>query len=340
MRRFFTSKPQSRIRTKSFKKDLTGREAGIKAYHLRNNSGSNKNDEPDTPLKNNIYKSIDTLLSHAGLNTTTSNKASSMDGNSPLCPSLNLATTFTRPPSGDYFEDAQAGEDRWIYSRMGNPTRNLLETTMSQLEISPSKHYLSSMKESNTSRERECSFDEDKKNTKSFAFSSGMAAVSAISSAYASLHSEKSPATYVILHKDLYHGVSSLLNLLKDELKLLTPSFIDMTDLRNIQKEVQLIKKKHPKDAVINVLIWIETPSNPKCQIIDIRGICNWVQSERKSLKSQELPVQLATLVDSTWTPPCITQPLQVRFHILLILILLTITLTITSLFVSFSRSS
>jgi len=108
------------------------------------------------------------------------------------------------------------------------------------------------------------------------------------------------------------------LNLLKDELKLLTPSFIDMTDLRNIQKEVQYIKKKHPKDAVINVLIWIETPSNPKCQIIDIKGICNWVQSERKSLKSQELPVQLATLVDSTWTPPSITQPLQLGSDIVL----------------------
>ena len=44
-----------------------------------------------------------------------------------LTPPLHLATTFERPPSGDY-------GDGFVYARWGNPTRKLFERTLADLE--------------------------------------------------------------------------------------------------------------------------------------------------------------------------------------------------------------
>ena len=67
--------------------------------------------------------SMESLLAHAGLPLPSSSLSTIHNTiqNQPLSPSLDLATTFERPPDGNY------GQDGLIYSRIHNPTRTLLE---------------------------------------------------------------------------------------------------------------------------------------------------------------------------------------------------------------------
>jgi hypothetical protein len=92
--------------------------------------------------------SMDTILSHAGL------PRNDNDHNQPLSPPINLATTYARPPDGNY------GDSSWIYTRESNPTRKLLEDVMGQLETANN--------------------DESSNQATGFAFSSGMAAISSV----------------------------------------------------------------------------------------------------------------------------------------------------------------
>ena len=83
-----------------------------------------------------------------------------------------MATTYERPPDGPY----HSGDA--IYTREDNPTRLLLEQEVARLECHGSAFEATS-----------------------WAFSSGMMAASAIILAH------ESPLQ-VMIHKDLYHGVS------------------------------------------------------------------------------------------------------------------------------------
>ena len=130
-----------------------------------------------------------TQLSHAGLSPST-NKDKSF--NSPLSPPIDLATTYERPPSGDY------GEDGMIYSRSCNSTRKLLEDTIGQLEITSSS-------------------TDQQQVAPTFAFSSGMAAVSSLLLACKS-------QVKLLMPEDVYHGLSTQLKCLNDHME----SFINL----------------------------------------------------------------------------------------------------------------
>ena len=55
-------------------------------------------------------------------------------------------------------------------------------------------------------------------------------------------------------------------------------------------------------------IVWMESPSNPLCQVTDIEGICNLVDDETRNTGASS---RILKVVDSTWAPPCITQPLS-----------------------------
>jgi cystathionine beta-lyase/cystathionine gamma-synthase len=57
------------------------------------------------------------------------------------------------------------------------------------------------------------------------------------------------------------------------------------------------------------LIIWLETPSNPLTKITDIRAVCDVAQTYNLCGKDG----RIVTVVDSTWSPPNITQPLLVR---------------------------
>ena len=239
-------------------KTISPSEAGILA-HQKRIEFETKNAEA---VQSEIM--LDTKLSHAGLSLNYEDHGKSM--NEPLAPAIQLETTYTRPPSGDYFNEEEGGRGL-IYSRMGNPTRTLLQDTMKMLELS--------------------SNDLDiLENSKSLAFSSGMAAVAAI------LLALPQPL-HIILPDDIYHGVPSQLKAMFLQRGIIYSS-IDMTDVDNILSAVK-------ESNVDEILVWMESPSNPGCKVTDIEKVC-------KSLESMEISKSVTTVVDSTWAPPTVTQ--------------------------------
>ena len=249
-------------------KTISPSEAGILAHQKRIDLETKNAEDVQSE------STLDTRLSHAGLFLNSDAHSKSM--NEPLAPAIQLETTYTRPPSGDYFNEEDGGRGL-IYSRMGNPTRTLLEDTMKMLELS-----------SNDSDILE--------NCKSCAFSSGMAAVAAI------LLALPQPL-HIILPDDIYHGVPSQLKAMFLQ-RGITYSSIDMTDADNILSAVN-------GSNVNEILVWMESPSNPGCKVTDIEQVC-------KSLESLETSKSVTTVVDSTWAPPTVTQPLTLGADVVL----------------------
>jgi cystathionine gamma-synthase len=87
-----------------------------------------------------------------------------------VTPPIHLAATFERDPDGEYGRG-------YVYARWGNPTRDLFEATLADLEASGAE---------------------------AAAFSSGMAAV-------ATLLQSLSPGDHIVLPDDVYHGVRHLI---------------------------------------------------------------------------------------------------------------------------------
>jgi len=191
---------------------------------------------------------------------------------------------------------------------MGNPTRSCLENVLSGLEM---------MEDSSNDVVMGAGGEGGYKAVTS-AFSSGMAAASAMVLA----HSQR--PVYIIIPDDRYHGVPVQLSSVFEGRNVFYTS-VDMTDVANIQKEVERILCNDDDgegvgvgDGNINggqldVLVWIETPSNPLCKVTDIKLVCDWVTQfrEAKLNGTDECRISnISTVVDSTWAPPVITQPL------------------------------
>jgi cystathionine gamma-synthase len=200
---------------------------------------------------------LSSILAHAGLESLNETYNSECR-NMAMSPPLHMSTTYTRPPNGRYHESDS------VYSRVDNPTRLLLEATMFQLETH--------------GRDPETDI------CSSFAFSSGMMAASSI------ILSHQSPV-HVILPKDLYHGVTTVLNSVFDRFNVTTEHIDLANDIEALQKSVA---------GKSNVIVWIESPSNPLCHVIDIKAVCEAVQN-----------ANVTVVVDSTLAPPVITQPLH-----------------------------
>ncbi|EED89880.1 dubious cystathionine gamma-lyase [Thalassiosira pseudonana CCMP1335] len=233
---------------------LTPSEAGRAAYEMRNQL--ERQDRDAIPL------SMSTILSHAGLSTTNSahdGSRTTRHHNAPLSPPIELATTYERPPDGDY------GEEGLIYSRICNPTRALLEEVVGRLEVTS---------------DPSC-----------FAFSSGMAAVASLILAH------KSPVK-MLIPSDIYHGIPTQLHSALNDHGIVHET-VDMTNCDEVRQRVRKHMERENESGG-SLIVWIETPSNPLCQVTDIRGVCDVVR---------ELQA-ITTVVDSTWAPPCITQPL------------------------------
>lgn len=166
---------------------------------------------------------------------------------SPVSIPIYLSSTYKRNENGSYNND-------FVYSRNDNPNRQVVEKSIAKLENA----------------------------TYSFAFSSGMAAVSAI------LQSLKT-GDHVLLPDDIYFTIKKLFN---DVLRHwdLSYSQIDMSDLHALENAIK------PNTA----MIWVETPSNPQLKLSDIQAI------SKLAHKNNALCV-----VDNTWLTPVFQNPLN-----------------------------
>ncbi len=132
-----------------------------------------------------------------------------------LTPPLHLATTFERPADGDYGEG-------FVYARWGNPTRDLFEQTLADLETPGAN---------------------------AAAFASGMAAVTTI------LQSLR-PGDHVLLPDDVYHEVRRILRTTFSEWGL-DFSEVDQTDLDAVRAalrpETKLVWAETPSNPLLKI---------------------------------------------------------------------------------------
>lgn len=114
------------------------------------------------------------------------------------------------------------------------------------------------------------------------AFSSGVAAASAVFHAL-------EPGNHIIIPEDVYAGNRKLVQEVMEPWGL-QASFIDMTDLQKIEDHIQDNTR----------LIWIETPSNPLMNIMDIEAISELGHDN-----------DAVVCVDNTWPTPVNQLPLE-----------------------------
>lgn len=115
----------------------------------------------------------------------------------------------------------------------------------------------------------------------------GMAAITAVSFYL-------KPGDHIVAGNDIYGGTYRLFN---DVLKPMSFkfSFIDMTDLETVKNAVSAETK----------MIWIETPSNPLLNIIDIAGVVAVAKKQK-----------ILTVADNTVLSPYFQRPLELGVDI------------------------
>lgn len=146
------------------------------------------------------------------------------------------------------------------YSRTKNPTRYAYEQCIADLEVGVA----------------------------GFAFASGMAAIATI------LELLK-PNDHVIVCDDVYGGTFRLFDKVRTRSAGLEVSFVDCTDIANIEKNIRANTK----------MIWIESPTNPMMKLIDLEKVANVARKHK-----------LLSVVDNTFATPMIQQPLTLGFDI------------------------
>ena len=159
---------------------------------------------------------------------------------------LHLTSTFRQP--------SFSSSEKFVYSRTGGPTIDALEENFAMLE--------------------DAKF--------SFAFASGMAAMSAIFLMF-------KPGDHVLISQNVYGGVFRLVTKVLND-NGVNFDFIDTTDLKIIEQAIRPTTK----------LIHLETPSNPLLEIADISSIS-------KVCKSKNILVS----VDNTFMSPYGQKPVS-----------------------------
>ena len=189
---------------------------------------------------------IETQLAHAGLCTDSVTGAISTP--------IHQTATFRYPAVG-----ISTGYD---YSRTVNPTREVLEKVMAELE----------------------------KGHRGFAFSSGMAAITAVLMLFSS-------GDHIMVSNDLYGGTYRVLEKNFKQYGL-TTTYVNTTKLEDVKKGIVPGKTK---------AFFIETPTNPLMKITDLQKI-SFLAKENGIL----------TIVDNTFMTPYLQQPLQLGVDIVL----------------------
>jgi cystathionine gamma-synthase len=165
---------------------------------------------------------------------------------SPVSTPIFLSSTYKRNADGSYNND-------FVYSRNNNPNRAIVEKSIAALE---NGEYC-------------------------FAFSSGMAAVSAI---FQSLKC----GDHVLIPDDIYFTIKKLLEKVFKNWNL-SYDLVDMSDLKKVEIAIK------PNTA----LIWVESPSNPQLKISDIESISKMARQNNA-----------LCAVDNTWATPVFQNPL------------------------------
>ena len=114
------------------------------------------------------------------------------------------------------------------------------------------------------------------------AFGSGQAATAAVLQTLAS-------GDHVLLPLDLYHGTRHLVQHVLARWGL-SADFVDMTDVASVEAAIRPSTR----------LIWVETPSNPQLQVVDIAAVAALAHAHGA-----------LCAVDNTWATPILQRPFE-----------------------------
>ena len=125
--------------------------------------------------------------------------------------------------------------------------------------------------------------------TNGFAFSTGMAATATILQHF-------SAGDHLIVHDDLYGGTYRLLTSIVAE-KDIAIDFVNLRDMAAVEAAVRPETKS----------IWIETPTNPLMNLVDLRQIADFAKARG-----------LITICDNTFLSPYFQRPLELGIDIVM----------------------
>lgn len=122
------------------------------------------------------------------------------------------------------------------------------------------------------------------------AFASGQAAIAALLQALA-------PGDTVLLPDDIYHGTRALVHGVFARWGLRSET-LDFTDLAAVAAALQRTRAR---------LVWIETPSNPRLKITDLRAVAQLARA-----------AGAVVMADNTWATPVLQRVLDLGIHVAL----------------------
>ena len=91
------------------------------------------------------------------------------------------------------------------------------------------------------------------------------------------LLSHPSPAT-VVLPLDVYHGVPTLIETVLRHHGIRCTS-ADLTDTKNLPTRLDAIAREASGTGARSIIVWIESPSNPLLQVVDVPAITEVVRN-------------------------------------------------------------
>ena len=159
-----------------------------------------------------------------------------------------------------YAQQAPGVHQGFEYARSQNPTRFAFERAVADLESGQA----------------------------GFAFASGLAAISTVLELLES-------GAHVIATDDIYGGTFRLLERVRRVSAGLSVTFVDMTDVANIEAAIR------PETR----LIWVETPTNPLLKLVDLSAVAALARSRG-----------LIAAADNTLASSWVQRPLEHGFHI------------------------
>ncbi|PHQ80442.1 MAG: cystathionine beta-lyase [Coxiella sp. (in: Bacteria)] len=159
------------------------------------------------------------------------------------------------------YKQSSPGEHQGFeYSRSHNPTRFAYERAIANLESG----------------------------TRGFAFASGLAAISTMLELL-------DHGDHVIVLDDVYGGSYRLFENVRKRSSGLDFTFVDFTDLSNVESAI----KENTK------MIFIESPSNPLLKVVDLKAIAKLAKKHN-----------LLSVADNTFATPILQRPLELGFDL------------------------
>ncbi len=175
--------------------------------------------------------------------------------------SLTGAVSIPIYQTSTYKQESVGIHKGYEYSRTGNPTRHALEELIKELEGGQA----------------------------GFAFSSGMAAITAVLMLFKT-------GDHLIFTDDVYGGTFRVVNKVLNRFGIVS-SFIDTSNIEIVKNEI----RPHTK------AIFLETPTNPLLKVTDIKSIVGLANE-----------FQLMTIVDNTFATPYWQNPLELGADLVL----------------------